>query len=106
MKIFKDEYGFTLVEILIAVTILAISVFAFTTLFTGSFTGIFNAGHKSDALFKAQEEMDNIISENTGNGEEVLVIVFDQKTISVSGEKKIIPYEHEGRKGNLHYFLP
>ncbi len=108
MRSVKKEEGFTLVEVLVAVSILTIIIFAFTTLFTTSFTGIFGAGRKSEALFKAQEEMDNAIAQGLDESleEKTLVINFDLKTFSIRGREKHINYEYEGRTGTLYYLIP
>lgn len=106
MKKSYNEEGFTLIEVIIAITILMIVIFAFTTLYTTSFSGIFSAGRKSEALFLAQEAMDNLIAEEVNSGTETLTIEFVQRTISVTGEELEVPYEYEGRTGTIYYFLP
>ena len=55
------EYGFALVEILVAMIVLFIIIFAFTGLFTSSFSGIFEAGSKSKSLFNAQGSLEQKI---------------------------------------------
>jgi len=107
MGYLKKEEGFTLVEIIIALTILFIVIISFTILFTTGFSGIFGAGRKSEALYKAQEEMDNTIIRGAENlASEPLNIKFDNINIDVSGEEIEVYYEYEGRTGVLHYFVP
>ena len=109
---FKKEEGFTIIEVLIALTILVIIIFSFTTLYTTSFTGIFRAGDKSEALFDLQEEIDNAIAEGPSSEfeEATLTIKFDNeevtKEVTVSGEPKHIVQEYEDRSVDLFYFLP
>jgi prepilin-type N-terminal cleavage/methylation domain-containing protein len=106
MNLVQQKDGFTLVELLVAIAILMIAIFAFTTLFTTSFSGIFRAGRKSEALFTAQEELDNLIAEGVSSPDMAHTIVFTNLDVEVDGEHIEIPYEYEGRSGILHYFLP
>lgn len=106
MKHVKDEKGFTMVEVLIALAILVIIIAAFTALFTTGARGIFSAGRKSNALFEAQNEMDNFIAEGNSDGLATHNIEFDSITITVTGEEKIISTEYEGRTVEIYYFLP
>jgi len=105
---FKKEEGFTIIEVLIALTILVIIIFSFTTLYTTSFTGIFRAGDKSEALFDLQEEIDNAIAEGPSSEfeEATLTIKFDNEEVTVSGKPKHIVQEYEDRSVDLFYFLP
>lgn len=107
------EEGFTIIEIIIALFILMVILFAFTTLFTGSISGIFGAGHKSSALYEAQREMDNEISEglNDQYDPETHEIIFidndgEEIPVPVEGEEKQIEYEYEEYTDELYYFLP
>lgn len=68
------EYGFALVEILVAMIVLFIIIFAFTGLFTSSFSGIFEAGSKSKSLFNAQGSLEQKIAENVeGTGQTIQI---------------------------------
>jgi len=113
MNIVKNKAGFTLVEIIVSVAILSIIIFAFSILFTTSFSGIFSAGRKSEALFKVQEEMDKKIAEGLSNNfdssnPDQLTIEFDYRTVTVEGEIKEeqISYDNEERLVDLFYFMP
>ena len=110
LNLFKQEKGFTLIEVLVALSILMIMIFTFTLLYTSSFEGIFRAGRVSEELFNAQRDMDNIIAEGSSNepeGNSVLIkIDFIEHTVEKHGEIKEAPYEHERRSGSLQYFMP
>lgn len=112
MNFIKKEDGFSLVELILAVFIMAIIIVAFTNLITVSIQGIFGAGSKSSALFDAQEQMDNYISGGLSEifdpeNPDVHRIKFSNGLeIPVDGEEKPIEYEHEDRKDVLYYFLP
>lgn len=107
MKNFNQQGGFTLVEVLVAIAVLMIVIFSFTLLFTSSFTWIFNAGDKGEALFKAQELMENKIAEGpNGSGGEPLSISFGEKQILITGETKVIEHQYDDRNITLYYFYP
>jgi len=118
MNLFKKQDGFTLIEIILSALILMVFIFAFMTLSTSSITGIFGAGHKSSALFEAQEDIDNAINEGLSGDEpetheinlEGLEIKDSEGVkvdyIEVEGEVKEIPYSYEDYSGTLYYFYP
>ena len=106
MNTLSQEKGFSLIEVLVALAILMISIFAFTTLFTTSFQGIFRAGHKSEAMFEAQEKIDQAIAAGTNSGADNISIVFNDLTINLSGEEFEIDYPYDDYSGKLIYFLP
>jgi len=115
IKILKKEDGFSLLELIIGLFVMAIVIIAFTNLITVSIQGIFGAGSKSSALLDAQEGVDRSIagglSEEFDPDDPVKhdkhVIVFDGITIDVKGEEIEIEEEYEeGRLVNVRYFLP
>lgn len=106
MIFIKKESGFALTEVLVALAILVIIIFAFTTLFTSSFQGIFRAGRKSEALFDTQEKIDQFIAEGGSSGANTITIEFNNLVIEPDGEVKVIPYNYENFSGELTYFLP
>ena len=58
-----NHKGIMLVEVLMAMAILFIIIFSFSELFTLSYSGIYNAGYKSEGLFKAQQKMENALAD-------------------------------------------
>ena len=51
--------GFSLVEILVALSIFFIIVFAFLALYTKSFSDVVYSGNKNKALYRAQQELED-----------------------------------------------
>jgi prepilin-type N-terminal cleavage/methylation domain-containing protein len=81
----KSEKGFTLVELLVAMLMLTLIVFAFTPLLVGSMERIHFAGDKSEALYLGQSDLEVDIAErNTVDGHE-LVFTFGDTVITVPG---------------------
>lgn len=77
--------GFSLVELLVALFILMLIVFAFTPLLVGSIERIYYAGDKSEALYRGQSDLEVDIAErNTVDGYE-LVFSFGDTEITVPG---------------------
>jgi prepilin-type N-terminal cleavage/methylation domain-containing protein len=85
-KIFKGKDGFTLIELMVAVTILVIVAAGFIGLFTTGFFGVASAGIKSKNITITQENLERKI--NVGaTGNDFLTITFpDSSTVSVNGE--------------------
>ena len=77
---FKSENGFSLVELLAALIILTIIIFAFTPLLLASIENIHYAGDKSEALHEGQSELEVDIAElRTVDGHELEFIFGDQE---------------------------
>lgn len=65
MKYKHQNEGFTLIEVIVSITILSIIAIAFLPVFTTSSGMVFHAGNKSVALNRAQMEMENLIADKT-----------------------------------------
>lgn len=102
--------GFTIVEVMIAITILVIIVFAFTPLLLGSIQRITYAGDKSEALYQSQASVEADISyKETIDGYEVEFIFDkdgDQTTIEVPGGFIDSPQNKGEATAWLSTFLP
>ena len=65
-NVFLKYEGFTLVELVVALAILMLLVFAFTPLLLGSIERIYFAGDKSEALYQGQEDIEfRIVEKDT-----------------------------------------
>jgi Tfp pilus assembly protein PilV len=94
-----SEKGFMLAEILVALFILTIIIIAFTGLFANSFGGIFSAGHKSNALYEAQADMEENIADYDNSGTDSLVIPFSS-SITLAGKYITIDKIYTDNSGN------
>ncbi len=83
--IYAGRSGFTLVEVLVAMSLIMLVIFAYTIFFTSSFEGIFKAGEKSERLFTAQEDIENLIGIRDEGSGDVLELTFNE-----SGEYDIL----------------
>lgn len=81
----KAEKGFTLVELLVAMFILTLIVFAFTPLLVGSIESIHFAGDKSEALYEGQSDVEVDIAERNTADETELVFIYEDTSITVPG---------------------
>lgn len=100
------ENGFSLIEVLVALAVLAVVIVTFTALFTSSFAGISIAGDKSVELYNAQTEMDDAIARGALSDNDTVQIDFSLTLLNISGEIVSVDYEYEERSGTLVYFLP
>lgn len=85
LNLYQSETGFSMLELLAALVILTIVIFAFTPLFISSMERIHFAGDKSDALFKGEAEIEISLAERqTIDGDELIF------TYGENGENEII----------------
>lgn len=70
--------GFSLIEVLVAMTLIMVVLFAYTLLFTSSFDGIFRAGRKSEELFSAQGNIESLIAVGDGTEGQVIELEFSE----------------------------
>ncbi len=72
----KPEQGYSLIELLIAMLVLILIVFAFTPLLVGSIDRIHFAGDKSEALYEGQSDIEVNIAERIKGDGGKLVFTF------------------------------
>lgn len=73
----KKNSGFSLIEMVVSISILVIMATAFVTLLSRSYSYIFISGLKSDALFQAQKEIEPQLAEGTTLATDTLEIDYD-----------------------------
>lgn len=85
----KSSGGFTLVEVLISLAILAIISIALLLLFNQSFDGIIKSGDKSESIYEGQGDLENKITEDADfDADEKLTLEF--KDVDNSNDSVII----------------
>lgn len=98
-----DKKGFSLIEVIIASSILLIIVFSFAALLSTSFAGIFGAGRNSRTLFEAQQELEAAIAAGSSTpGTDPLTVTFPSASVTVT----VIGRNHQDSSGKLSVFLP
>lgn len=103
----KRMEGFTLVELMVALAILMLIVFAFTPLLVGSIERIHYAGDKSEALYQGQADMEvNIVQKDTIDGHEFVFEFGDNTTVTVPGGFIEVEQSVNDAVARLSTFLP
>lgn len=105
-SLLRSDKGLSLVEVLVAITILLMIVIVFTTLFNTSIRGIFSSGDRSSTLFELQKDLE---AENP-----VPTIIDNQpKNISfgngvnISGKQGTFKQNMaDGNEVLIHVFIP
>lgn len=112
MRFKQNNKGFTLVEVLVSLFLLALIIGVFSQLITVSYSGIYSAGDKSKIQYLSQKEIENTIQASlkglggttytTGNitvtpQNMTMNIIFPGVTCNVPG-KKIITSYNDGKK--------
>jgi len=108
-KIIKSNHGFTLVELLVAMFILLLIVFAFTPLLVSSIERIHYAGDKSEALYQGQSDIEVDIAERETKGTHKMIFEFTgdtDATIEVTGGLVDVLREEGQASAWLSGFVP
>jgi len=102
------EKGFSLVEILVALTILLIIATAFLSLYTQSYLGIAYSGHKNKALYEAQQEIEELILSNESDGKDELEIIFPglEHSIKIRGKVELRNVQYGEKSASVAVFIP
>ncbi len=113
LRLVKNDSGLTLVELLVALAILTLVLLAVVGLFTGGFSNVGIAGHRSDALYRAQTGLENniLIPGTDDDGLQMddteLEITFEGFTIRVPGKTITVEQDaHEEYSVILTVFRP
>ena len=107
--IFSGSAGFSLVELLVALSVLVLIGFAFTPLLLGSIERVYFAGDKSEALHRSQSEMEfKLVEQETVDGYELVMDFGEGGETIVSVPGGLVEVEkNEGRAGAwLSSFVP
>ncbi|HRX22436.1 MAG TPA: type II secretion system protein [Syntrophomonadaceae bacterium] len=102
----KNERGFTLVEILVAILILGLVVTGSFNLLTHSAVWIFNAGSKGEALYDAQGLMENKILSDTADYSDEVSITSKDNSFKIDSKTLIVDYPYQDHSVKLTYIAP
>ncbi len=101
-KVCASQAGFSLIEILVAVVVLFIIVFAFTSMLTDGMFGIVRAGERSTNIFASQEKLERKLSMGTTINTPLTITLPDKTTITIPGEIVEFPQGNV----NISVFIP
>ena len=106
--LYFDHRGFTLVELLVALSILLIISVAFLTLFVNSYWDITRSGIKNRGLYEAQQSIEQAISTDYSGDETELNISFPgiDDPITIEGVIVTEDVDVKGKKSSVSIFIP
>ncbi|MBK5240152.1 type II secretion system protein [Clostridium sp.] len=112
-SVIKNQEGFTLIEVVLSIAILAIISTSFLKMFTSSIVGISNSGKKSDSHFTAQNQIETNINDSTiltgsvVNTATVIKLTFSgdpTNEILIPGRQIDVPYNYGSTSKELTTF--
>ena len=117
MKSLKNKKGFTLIEMIISLAILAILAAAFLGVFTSGYSGILSAGKYSQTGYVGQRAMENRIAgisvagipnvtSSTVSNASVSINFGVASTVTVTGKIELINCDDGKHKVELATFIP
>ncbi|MFW5995911.1 MAG: pilus assembly FimT family protein [Halanaerobiaceae bacterium] len=110
MMIFNEENGFTLVEILVSITIIGIVLFAFSFMFLNGKLTLIITNNIHQALLSARQEVESAIT-TSNELTETLTVNFEGTPIEVQGnflvgEKNYTANNNKEYSVSITYFKP
>jgi len=107
----KAKNGFSLVELLVSLSIIAIVVVAFVPVFNGSLSNLINSGKRSSAINIAQKNIEDAVLAGTNLSTYTMNLNFKAEgmadvPISISGLKVNASFSYSDLSGNLTVFVP
>lgn len=109
----KEEKGFTLVEVVVALLVLAVVTTAVVGIYNSGLFTIFQSGKQTEAIYEVQAKLDQAILEGVDEpDEEPLKIYFGdlEDPISIKGktvtEKSDTTYGSQERRVSATVFIP
>ena len=106
-----DDKGFTLVEILLAITLFGIALGSLIFIMETGFDGVFDSSHKNTAIYKAQDMIEGEIANNEDFEDDTVInieIKFSNPNLSFNATGNIVIGEHEekGVSSKMVTFIP
>lgn len=106
----SSSKGFSLIELLVSMALLAILAIGFIPLMTNSYTGIYSSGEKNKAINQAQKEIEQLFTTGT-TLEDKLSVEFinggNTTEFEISGEYVNIEKTYNnGKSVTFDVFIP
>jgi len=103
----RAEAGFTLVEVLAAVVVLAIAIGSIMLAFSNGMGMVWRTGARNHALHAAEGQIAEKIAAGTGSTDDQIVIRFPgMDGITVSGRTEPVTANVRGHSFTIHAFIP
>lgn len=104
----KRHLGMTLVEVIVAIALLGVITVSFLMMYTSSYSYIFSAGRKTNAVSAAEKNMESSLAVGTASTASTLSINFGGTLIAVNGEmvSQTQTYDNGSRSIAVSSFVP
>ena len=104
MNALKSKKGMTLVEIIVAITILGIIIVSILNMFNFSITEIFSSGFRTDASLEVQQLADDLQTENNTNPMDTseLATFMNNKGYKAVASIDLLAVKQTGFDGNYY----
>ena len=108
--IFRSKKGFSLIEIILAMTILGLIAVFLLPMFSFSYIQLHRSGSRTEAIYSGQQAADNTDAENEKANisavHKTIKIPFGSITIPIEGEKITVkvPYDQNGNTVSVDMF--
>jgi len=117
LKLFRNNTGFTLLELIISIAILGIIAIALLSAFTTGFTGILSSGKYSHGIYEGQEALEKrmaglpvtdepAITDSTVNNVDLGINFGVTPGVVVNGNIEIVDYNDGKNVFKLAVFIP
>lgn len=102
------QHGFTLIEIILTLSIIALIAVSFIPFLTNSFSGIMAVGNRANSLYEAQAEIESLFDSSSDGTSSSVDIVCDSpsKTFTIEGRLKEVNKTVNGSSLHLYIFVP
>ena len=106
----KNIRGFSLIELLVSIALLAILAIGFIPLMTNSYTGIYVSGEKNKAIDLAQKEIEQLFTNGTTIEDKISIEFINggnTTEFEISGEYVNIEKTYDnGKSVTFDVFIP
>lgn len=104
--------GFALIEMIVAITLITVTLVGFLFMLNGGFSNVFGSAHKSQATYASQDQMERAIAGNTQAPgtkfeEKTMTILFnDELSIQSQGHVIESTSTKNGKTSTMTTFVP